>query len=299
MACEILFKTEHHAHATDYTHSDPVKDRRGVYKKGYPVIIKQVPHPGWGTKEGLPYFAKVVVTDGDMQDVEDMILTNFSTSSLNASWVRNIDWAVVTQVASIDGYRLRVYTTNPGFSNLAGLTRTMVENYLNNWNAVVFSTATNEVVFDAAIFEDDRTVVIPGTLQSEGFWGFNTSQIVFSETTYVEGTGDHTVTADYSALQGYIDDPDNMEGRARVIVEEKGGTVISNTNGSIQFSIHRSDVLDVFKRDLKERLENTIYRRQLRIHETTIDNIVSQGGSVDLTLAQLQAYIINRLDEDL
>jgi hypothetical protein len=48
--CEILVK------AIDTTHDDPAKDRRGCYKRGYPVVIKEDGHPGWGKEEGPPKF---------------------------------------------------------------------------------------------------------------------------------------------------------------------------------------------------------------------------------------------------
>jgi len=314
MACEILIKTNVHGDGTvNYTHPVPEKDRSGVYKKGYPVTIREYPHSGWGFKEGLPYFVLVRVTDAAVAEVEALINTNFSIPSITSSWVRNVDWEQTAEVASIDGHRMKMWTPNSGSTNLAGVTRDMVENYLNKWNAYVFSTTTNEVVFDVAIFEDDRGSVIAGALQSEGFWNFNVSQIAFSEETYVEDSGNHRVTADYSALQGYIDNPGRTTRSVQLKVEERGGIIISNVGGVVQFDITRSDVFDVFKRDVKLRLENTIYRRQLRVSEATVDNIISNGiethivhqkgdveyRHVEITLSQLQSYIINRLDEAL
>lgn len=46
---EILVK------ATDHTHPDPQKDRRGAYKRGYPVVVMPDGHK-WGRKERLPLF---------------------------------------------------------------------------------------------------------------------------------------------------------------------------------------------------------------------------------------------------
>jgi hypothetical protein len=47
---EILLK------ATDYTHPDATKDRRGSYKRGMPVVVVEDGHE-WGSREGLPKFA--------------------------------------------------------------------------------------------------------------------------------------------------------------------------------------------------------------------------------------------------
>lgn len=49
---EILVK------AIDATHDDPVKDRRGCYKRGMPVVVMPDGHP-WGKEEGPPKFVVV------------------------------------------------------------------------------------------------------------------------------------------------------------------------------------------------------------------------------------------------
>ena len=47
--CEILVK------AIDHVHPDPVKDRRGAYKRGDPVLVMPDGHE-WGNEERLPRF---------------------------------------------------------------------------------------------------------------------------------------------------------------------------------------------------------------------------------------------------
>ena len=47
--CEILIK------AIDAEHPDPIKNARGCYKKGDPVVIFEDGHE-WGKEEGLPKF---------------------------------------------------------------------------------------------------------------------------------------------------------------------------------------------------------------------------------------------------
>jgi hypothetical protein len=46
---EILVK------AVDATHADPIKDQRGCYKRGMPVVVMPDGH-AWGTEERLPKF---------------------------------------------------------------------------------------------------------------------------------------------------------------------------------------------------------------------------------------------------
>jgi len=303
MPCEILIKGDTNAGGVvNYTHSDPDKDKRGVYKKGYPVIVKEYPHSGWGYMEGHPYFVQARVTDGDVADVEAMIASTFSGNSMIQDWTRLIDFATVNNDIPIDGWRVNVFATNPGANDFAGVTQVMVENYLTKWNASVVQAIVNEVRFDVAIYED--SVPDPGAIQSEGFWGVVPTDVLFNETSYVEGTGVHTVEADYS---GSSFDADQVEKR----VINRGGIVSSNTAGVITFNINRTDVFQWFQQELREVLEQTMYRRQFRVLETTVDLIVSTGTkttvshlkgdrdyyTLEVTLAQLENYIVNRLDE--
>jgi hypothetical protein len=305
MPCEILIKTDVHGDGTvNYSTGDVKKDERGVYKKGYPVSIFDAPYTHRGYKEGLPYFCAVNVTDASAAEVEAMIASTFSEKRLNQSWIRQIDFATVNNDLVIDGWRIRVFTTNPGFSNLAGITQSMVENYLTKWYASVFSTATNEVIFDVAIFEDAFNN--PGAIQSEGFWGIVPTFVFFNETSYVSETGIHTVEADYTAS---VFTSEQVQER----VEERGGEVVSDISSVITFTIDRVDVFKWFQQEVKEAIENTIYRRQFRVPETTVDYIIANGtqiivihprGSVeyrvlDRTLVQVESFLINKLDEDL
>jgi hypothetical protein len=70
-------------------------------------------------------------------------------------------------------------------------------------------------------------------------------------------------------------------------------------NQVVTLYITRNDVVAVFKRDVKIHIENSIYKRQFRVPEATINNVISQGGVIEITLAQLQSFIINRLNENL
>jgi hypothetical protein len=52
--CEIIVK------AIDAVNSDPVKDRRGCYKRGYPVAVYPDGHI-WGAEERLPKFVIIKI----------------------------------------------------------------------------------------------------------------------------------------------------------------------------------------------------------------------------------------------
>lgn len=308
MPCEVWFKIN----ISNYTHSDPDKDKTGVYKKGYPVNMLDFPRVHRGYKEGLPDYCAINIIDANIIEVEAMVASIFSGKSLIQEWIRKIDFATVNNNATIDGWRIRVFATNPGFSNKAGITQLMVENYLTKWNAVVHSTTTNEVQFDVAVYEDGSSV--PGAIQSEGFWGLFPINVSFTETSYVEEAGVHTVEADYSLSIFFSEQVQNC-------IEDRGGVVISDVSEVVTFTINRTDVFQWFQQEVREAIERTIYRRQFRIPEVAIDTIISTGTQIlidhywddeqtqfrgqveyrvlDRTLAQVEAFLINRLDEDL
>jgi len=287
---KILIKTNVHGNGTvNYTHPDPVKDFAGVYKKGYPVTIRESSHT-WGGKEVLPWFVSVNVTDATAAELEALIETNYGAGSrLAQSWVRKIAWTSSPISLPLDAWHLHVSADNANVSGVGALTQAMVENFITKWNGENITFAAGEVSFDIAVYE---ATAIPGALQSEGFWGVNTSGIVFNEISYTEVGGIHEMTADYSGT-AWASTPE----RAQRLVEEKGGVVASNTAGVIEFTITRTDVLDVFKEEVREAVERTICRRQFRVSESLVDTITTAGGEIDVTLAQVETYILNRLDE--
>ena len=313
MPCEILIKTDVHSGGIiGYEHPNPEKDMAGVSKKGYFGSIFDEPKVHRGFKEGLPYFCAARIVDATVDEVNAMIASSFSEKRINQSWKRRIEFSTVNNNIIIDGWRISVTTTNPGFSNLAGITREMVENYLIKWNGVVHSVVTNEVQFDIAIYED--ALNDPGAIQSWGFWGVIPTDVSFSEILYVEETGVHTIEADYS-LSSFSSE--QVQKRIKV----RDGVVVSDVSGVIVFTITRTNVFHWFQQEVKKVLEIPIYLRQFRISEANVDTIISTGTQIlvdhywdaeqtefrgqveyrvlDVTLAQVENIIINRLDEDL
>lgn len=58
--------------ARNVTHADPEKDRRGCWKRGYPVCVQPDGHQ-WGTKETLPRFVVVKIPGVSVAQVERVI----------------------------------------------------------------------------------------------------------------------------------------------------------------------------------------------------------------------------------
>ena len=121
--------------------------------------------------------------------------------------------------------------------------------------------------------------------------------IFFTELNYNSGTGEHEVQADYSALTQA--DPDNVEH----VVVRKGGTVTSHNTGSkvIEFTITRTDVLDEFKRDVKEKVDGIIYRRRYYVDPDWIENTVMltpYDGYIELTWAEFLTHVGDKTNDD-
>ena len=267
MAVDILIETNWNNHV-------------GGWQKGDIVAMKQVPFT-WGKKEGMPRFVKVTITDANYNNVQIMVQSVFNAQKLVGSWVQSLNWDVVNSNPSIDGWRLRLYTENSGSSDKGQVTKNQVERFINKWNGDVVSFGSNSVTFDDTIYSAST---------SPAFWERGVSQINFTELDYTQVGGIHRIEIDYSAIDIK---PTLVENQ----VLRRGGEIISHIGDTIVIDITRSDALKVFKKSLKFHTERTVSKSQFRVPEATVDNIISQGGEITATIAQLQSFLINRLDE--
>lgn len=254
-------------------HSDITKDMRGSYKRGYIVQSFEdgTPH----VESPTPPFVILKVPDVTLNEVQ----------KYNEHWIRQIDYEVINQNLALDGWRIRVFTTNPSITDQgvgAGkITRTMVENYLNKWNATVFTFADNSVTFNITIYN---------AIKSEGFWNVNASQIIFSEIAYNQSTGLHTVQIDYSGTSYTRDQVINK-------ITRMNGTMISDVSKVVQFTITRQIIFDAFKQDVKKKIESILYRRQYYLPSEFVTTIENNGRVHTITKTELLTLIHNRLIE--
>lgn len=266
---EILIK------ATDAANIDPATDRMGCHKKGYPVLAMPDGWP-WAAGEGLPGFVLLKVPDATVAEVTQFF----------SAWQRQVDWSIVSQNLALDGFRLNLVCTNPSVTDQgvgAGkITRVMVETYLNNWGATVFSIADNSVVFDTTIYN---------AVISQGFWGVDLSGVVFSQISYVQATGVHTIQVDYTnKIAWKAADVASMV----VII---GGAVVSNVAGIAQFTITRTTASNAFKTDVQQKLAQVLYLRQYHFLSSLVDVVIANGGVQTSSKSTVLSAIKNRLLE--
>jgi hypothetical protein len=175
---------------------------------------------------------------------------------------------------------------------LGQLTQEKVANYLAGWNASIFSTAQNEVVFDFSIY---------GLIQSQRFWGgkVDVQVIIWNEVSYDQGTGVHRISANHAALgnnpsfiQQYV--------RDRLVMyegEENITPIISHDNMVIVFEITRDAALRFFKWNVKKKVKESVKRRRWRIISTAVDNVIAQGKIVTVDWATFQTYLRDKWAE--
>lgn len=275
--CKILVT------ATDNTHIDPVVDRRGCYKKGYPVVIK----PDSYTRSRSEYPPTFVL-------ISCPEVTEAAALAYNNSWEQTVDYNLISADPATATYQVEVFGDKTNVSGEAGITQADVETFLNNWNCTVDSFGTNSVTFTMALWQ---------ALQSKGFWDIDVSAYSFHLDNYDAGTGVADVTV--SNL------PTNAIANAKRRIEEKGCVVLSETTTSITFAAERNDIFTEFKSDVQQATRKTWCRKQHYFNSATVDAALAVQDTFDaqtneqltfrgmltLTQAELLAAINNKLDE--
>ena len=263
------------AKATDANHPDPEVDRAGCYKKGDVVEVRESGAPR-GALEGLPTFVIVECPEVTKAQVLDRM----------ESWRTVLDWGVVARDLALDGWRLRLFVTNPGTLNRAPVTLAQVQGWLEGWNGAIVSAATNEVRFDVSVY---------GAATSDAFWGASgVAGLGFAEMSYDQGTGVHRLRVDYSVMIG--------EGSHRSVlslVQSRNATnIIQDESLSlIEFDILRTLVTGSFKAELKAALERVHKRRRWYFTAAQVDVAIAAGGVIQVTAAQLAAAAKDAMED--
>lgn len=246
-----------------------LKVDRGIQKKGDVIEIRASGTPFGGVEPDV--FVLVEALGVPMADY----------LKYNEAWRNVLDYEVVNQNVTLDGFRLRVFSTTVSIGGLGGITKDNVELFLNKWNAAVFAFAANSVTFDFGVYN---------ALQSEAFWEVPIAGVLFNEISYDQGTGIHRIEINYSAIGN---NPTYVE---RYVVQ-KGGTIISHDNKILTCDITRASVLNGFKADIKDKVEKVVAKRRYYVTSAIVDYVIAQGGMVTATEAQIATYLKDKLDD--
>ena len=147
--CEILVK------AVSISNADPEKDKRGCYKKGYPVVVKPDGWE-WGNLETLPTFIIIKCPEISVAAAETYM----------QQWVRQIDYEVVAHQLSTDGYRIRVYATN---KNVSGEVSCTIQKRIDGNSIKEFEVARYSFDSNSSHFGITQIYLVP----EESFNGYD------------------------------------------------------------------------------------------------------------------------------
>ena len=221
-------------------------------------------------------------------DPNDFVMVEVDTpmaayEQYTRNWPRLIDFDVINQNLALDGFRLRLFSTNVN-GVLGAVTRADVEAFISNWGGVVHSVAANEVVFDILIFD---------ALTSLGFWGrsyeqADISNMQFTEVAYDQGTGIHRIELDYS-LTG------RAPSEAERYVERKGLPVVSHVESALTYDADRSVVRTAFQNDIRNKSQRVVAKQRYHVSGAVVDYIVGQGGMITTDVATLAGYIQDKM----
>lgn len=287
MACEIMI----HRNSSNYSNPNAELDRQGVYKKGYIVGGRTLPHAGWGNQERFEAgkFVFIKITDADWSEFE----------GYDREWELEIDYQKMGEDLTTDGHRFSIFSTNPGLSFRGAITREKAENWLNNWNVTIHSTGLNEITIDCIIWE---------MLKSKGFWDRpeGLQGLTANEDSYNQTTGEHVISINWSNYLPNVKRSmlaKNFQHR----IEERGGEIITfdlqSETGT--FKITRNDVLLWFRQEVYYlvRKFNVIYRRKFYLPEATVDQLTQYSANnnnepYEATKAEFINYVESMLDKE-
>jgi hypothetical protein len=277
---QILFRLKNN------THPDPEKDRRGSYKKGYPVSIKP---DGW--YEGNPNWAQSAYADKTKWVVVDCPeITVEECQAYVREWGDRFDYEVVSSNPANGQYVVRVFETNISTSGANAITQEKVESFLTKWGCSDISTTTNSVQFTFALWS---------AVRSDAFW--DTQSIIlkgsFVLNSYTEATGIGNIT--FTVIPASFVGMDEAKIATMISrkITDRGGTVTDVTYPAFTFEIERADILTRFRADVKQKAQRTYKRRQYYITTAQADAIATAGGIITRTKAQVLAVIQNGLED--
>jgi hypothetical protein len=278
---EFLFKR------SDYTHSDPEKDWRGVHKKT--DIINYKPdgwssHPNWAASSYPKDFIVIKVPEITFAEAE--------ASDHRKPWKDDFDYQVVATRPARGEYDLRIFEKNPGASNqnaITGAKVTKVRNYLTAWGCSNFSLTATDANFMFSLWN---------AVRSASFWEVPLigTKVSFALNSYSGTTGIGNITA--TAIAGQWGDQTEIQIGNLIVgkITERGGMMLSQIYPNFIFTIDRAILLARFRADVKFRTEQIYIRHQYSISQADHDTIIAAGGIVTITKAAFLSKVINKME---
>jgi hypothetical protein len=278
---EFLFKR------SDYVHSDPEKDRRGVHKKTDFINWKPDGFSNFSHGNGPGSY----LNDFIIIKVPGISLSEAEASDHLRSWKDDLGYEITATRPAQGQYDIRIFEKNTGAISqnaIAGVKATKVRDYLLAWGCSNFAISATDGSFTFSLWD---------AVRSANFWDVPLigTKVSFTLNSYSGATGIGNITV--VALAGQWGDQTGAQISQTITrkITEKGGTIVSQVYPDFVFEIERSDILTRFKADVKQRLEQVYMRHQYGISQADHDAIVAAGGIVTMTKAEFLGKLIDKM----
>lgn len=198
-------------------------------------------------------------------------------------WQTSLNYQISALDQAQDLWHVVMQANNARVSDgLGKLDAQHVDMLISGWSLSGVESSPGVIEFDVSVLD---AMTSPFFLQGD------VSQVVFSEQAYDETSGEHTIMADYSAT-AYA--PNVVASRVHNVSELLSHDKV---NKQIIYKASRADVLEDFKRWVVDKFEAKLAKSRFRISASSVDAIISAGGEVTRTQAQVEAVLIDRAAE--
>ena len=245
--------------------ASPVVDGPSKWYAAAIVVVAEDGHE-WGGKEGPPKFFIIKVPG----------VTKADADSYLEEWRHEPSYTILQNQQSTDSFRIRLDSNRVSATGKNSFSLAQVESFFTKWDAAIVSVNNESVIFDISIFD---------AATSEGFWGVDTSGVVFVETTYTEVNGDHLIQ---------IQDSPYTDEQMASAVRNHSGTIVPPDS----FIINRGVMRQALQDDIARKIRDISFaRRRWYVSATGMSSLVAAGGIITVTAAQFINNVVDGLTD--
>ena len=232
----------------------PVPDGAGKWYAARIVYVGEDGHT-WGGEEGPPKFYIIKVPGVSRDDA----------LQYTQEWRHDTAMNIASSNLATDTHSIEITSSMVSATGQNAFTAAKVQTFFERWGATNIVVADALVTFDIAVFD---------AITSQGFWDVDVSGVVFSETDYDQGTGEHTVQI--------VSSPYSNAAMASK-VREKGGAVVPPDSFIMTRAVAREELTN----DIRERIERALHaRRRWYVKASGMAALQAAGGIMTVTPAQ-------------
>jgi hypothetical protein len=208
-------------------------------------------------------------------------------------WKDDFDYEIVATRPAQGEYDIRIFENNPGASNqnsISGAKAIKIRDYLLKWGCSNMSLGTHDTSFTFSLWD---------AVRSENFWEvpFIGLKVSFALNSYSSSTGIASIAVTATDGQWGIMTEEQISQQIESKIGRQGGTLTDSSYPVFTFTIERSNVLTKFREDVKRKIEQVYTRHRFSISSADVDTIISNGGMMTLTRAQVLAKLKDKMSD--